>query len=84
MDVSIESCGETVRVLEIQPASTQAKLEVNFYSALFLKDFQRFICFCFICMCFASCMYVHLMHTWCPWRPDEGVRSSGTGVYVSL
>jgi hypothetical protein len=23
---------------------------------------------------------VYHMHVWCPWRPEEGIRSSGTGV----
>jgi E3 ubiquitin-protein ligase NEDD4 len=27
-----------------------------------------------------ACMSVHHMHTWCLWRPEEGVGSPGIGV----
>lgn len=25
-------------------------------------------------------LYLLQVHSWCPWKPDEGVRSFGTGV----
>lgn len=35
--------------------------------------------FC-VCACFAHLMYVCCMCTWCPRRPEEGVRASAIGV----
>ena len=31
-------------------------------------------------ICLYVCMYVHHVYAWCPQRPEDGVRSSGSGV----
>lgn len=28
-------------------------------------------------------IYMYHMHVWCPWRPEEDIRSPGTGVMNS-
>lgn len=41
-------------------------------------EIRMFECLClyFIYMSFlTTCIYVHHVHTWCPWRPEDGIRS---------
>lgn len=63
MDVSIESGGETLRVLEIQPASTKAELKLIFLFYLILKDlfvFVLYVCVLpHVCMCTSCIPGVH-------------------------
>ena len=34
-----------------------------------------------MCLCaLPACMYVYHVCAWCLWRPEEGIRSPGTGV----
>lgn len=56
-------------------ASTKAELKCTFLSNF--KAFLKVYLFLFICLrLLSACMYVYHVHAWCPWRPDEGVRSS--------
>lgn len=34
----------------------------------------------YVCLHFCICVCVYYVHAWCPRRPEEGVRSPGTGV----
>lgn len=47
---------------------------------LFLKYFFNFSIFKFLDVLSYLCMCVYHMHTWGPWRPEEGIGSSGSGV----
>ena len=33
-----------------------------------------------ICLCVYIYIYIYHVHAWCPWRPEEGIRSPETGV----
>lgn len=47
----------------------------------FLSFFLKKIHFYFMCTSVLSaCMYVYHVHAQCPWIPEGGIRSSGTGV----
>ena len=43
-----------------------------------IKNF-RFVYF-ILCLSVLARICVHHVLAWCPWRPEEGVRPSGTGV----
>lgn len=34
----------------------------------------------YVSICLHACMYVPHMCVWCPWKPEEGVRTLGTGI----
>lgn len=52
------------------------EVEIDYVSLIF------FNLFCFI-ICIHAFYYVHPMHAWCPWRPEDSIRAPGTAVVDS-
>lgn len=61
--------------------AARKRCQVSSFVTFYLFFFKKIVYFYFMCIgVLLACMYVHHAYAWCPQWPEEGARSSTSGV----